>query len=213
MNNDTHVIMTSDTEWDPKCLDHDVDFDGINPPQRSGAAMDPDDDYGETAYSRTVSTEAYHASVFHQDIINASTYEDIVDHMVDYYHSYVVNTHSVAVPERDFNVRRPNFGWAPADIIKRTFDCTTQWAKMVERYPFRKHFKSRFPALNVPRRNEPVATDTVFSDTPAIVNGCRIAQLFVGHKTLVTDVYPMKNGSDFIRTLLDNGNGELWINS
>ena len=35
----------------------------------------------------------------------------------------------------------------------------------------KKHCKSPFPALNVSRRNEPVATDTVYSDTPAINNG------------------------------------------
>ena len=31
----------------------------------------------------------------------------------------------------------------------------------------RKHFKSRFPAFNIPRQSEEVATDTIFSDTPA----------------------------------------------
>ena len=34
--------------------------------------------------------------------------------------------------------------------------------------PCEKHLKSRNPALNIPRRHEPVATDTVFSDTPEV---------------------------------------------
>ena len=34
----------------------------------------------------------------------------------------------------------------------------------------KKHLKSRKPALNIPRRHEAVATDTVFSDTPAVDN-------------------------------------------
>ena len=55
----------------------------------------------------------------------------------------------------------------------------------------RKHFKSRFPAFNIPRRNEAVATDTIFSDTPAIDSGVTMAQLFVGKDTLVSDVYGM----------------------
>ena len=38
---------------------------------------------------------------------------------------------------------------------------------------------SRFPACNVMRRNEPVATDTVFSDTPAGDSGVTAAQIFV----------------------------------
>ena len=59
------------------------------------------------------------------------------------------------------------------------------------RLPLRKHFKSCFPGANVGRRNEPVAMDTYFSDTPAIGGALKMAQIFVGCKTLVTDVYPM----------------------
>ena len=54
----------------------------------------------------------------------------------------------------------------------------------------RKHFKSTFPAFNIPRRSEEVATDTIFSDTPAIDSGVTMAQIIVGKRTLVTDVYP-----------------------
>ena len=35
----------------------------------------------------------------------------------------------------------------------------------------KKHFMSRNPVFNIPRRHEPVSTDTVFSDTPAINDG------------------------------------------
>ena len=48
------------------------------------------------------------------------------------------------------------------------------------------HLKSRNPALNIPRRHEPVATDTVFSDTPAVDSGVKQAQVFVGRDTLVS---------------------------
>jgi hypothetical protein len=68
----------------------------------------------------------------------------------------------------------------------------------------RKHLKSRFPALNVPRRQEPVATDTLFSDTPAVDSGAKYAQLFVGKDTLVSDVYEMKSQKQFVNTLEDN---------
>jgi hypothetical protein len=68
----------------------------------------------------------------------------------------------------------------------------------------RKHYKLRFQAFNVSRRNEPVATDTVFLDTPAIDNGAIIAQIFVGRDTLVTDIYSMKSNKEFISTLEDN---------
>ena len=68
----------------------------------------------------------------------------------------------------------------------------------------RKHFKSRFPAFNIPRQSEEVATDTIFSDTPAIDSGVTMAQSFVGKITLVTDVYPLKSQKQFVNTIEDN---------
>jgi hypothetical protein len=67
-----------------------------------------------------------------------------------------------------------------------------------------KHFKSRFPLLNVHQRNEAVATNTIWLDTPAIDNGAKFAQLFVGCRSLVTDIYPMKTDKEFVNALEDN---------
>ena len=66
-----------------------------------------------------------------------------------------------------------------------------------------KHFKSPFPACNVHRRAEPLATDTVYSDTPALGSGFKSAQLFVGTTSLVTDVYGMSTTKQFVNTLQD----------
>ena len=78
----------------------------------------------------------------------------------------------------DYGAMRPYFGWAPADIVKFTLENTTQLAReSLYGHTLRKHYRTRFPALNVPRRHEPVATDTVFSDTPAIDNGAKHAQI------------------------------------
>lgn len=68
----------------------------------------------------------------------------------------------------------------------------------------KKCYKAANPALNVLRRDEPVATDTVYADTPAIDSGATSAQLFVGTQTLVLDVYGMKSDKEFINTLEDN---------
>ena len=68
----------------------------------------------------------------------------------------------------------------------------------------KKHLKSRNPALNIPRRHEAVATDTVFSGTPAVDSGVKQAQLFVGRDTQVADAYPMNSGKQFVNTLEDN---------
>ena len=68
----------------------------------------------------------------------------------------------------------------------------------------RKHFKSRFPVFNIPCRNEAVATDTIFSDTPAIDYGVTMHQNFVGKDFLVSDVCPMHSSKQFVNTLEDN---------
>ena len=75
---------------------------------------------------------------------------------------------------------------------------------MPNTFPMQKHLKSRNPALNIPRRHEPVTTDTVFSDTPAVDSGVKQAQVFVGTDTLVTDAYTMRSGNQFVNTLEDN---------
>ena len=72
---------------------------------------------------------------------------------------------------------------------------------LTQYFPYEKHLKSRNPTLNIPRRHELVATDTVLSDTPAVDSGVKQAQVFVGRGTLVADVYPMKSGKQFVNTL------------
>ena len=47
-------------------------------------------------------------------------------------------------------------------------------------FPIKRQLKSRNPALNVPMRHEAVATDTIYSDTPAMDSGVKLAQCFVG---------------------------------
>jgi hypothetical protein len=65
-------------------------------------------------------------------------------------------------------------------------------------------FKSPYPALNVHHLNKRIATDTVYSDTPAINSGHTYAQLFIGTESLVSDVEGMKTDKQFVNTLEDN---------
>ena len=98
----------------------------------------------------------------------------------------------------------PFFGWVNSDIVKQTIDKTTQLGVALDSFPMKRHLKSRNPALNVPGRHEPVATDTTFSHTPAVDSGVKQAQVFWGRDSLVADVYPMKSGKQFVNTLEDN---------
>ena len=112
--------------------------------------------------------------------------------------------HGIKTQPIDFEKLRPYFGWVNKYTIEKTCHKTTLWAVASTRYPMRKHFKSRFLAFNNSRRSEEVATDTIFSDTPAIDSGVTMAQSFRGKRTLVTDVYPLKSQEQFINTLEEN---------
>jgi hypothetical protein len=67
----------------------------------------------------------------------------------------------------------------------------------------RKCFKSPNHVVNVQRCDKPVATDTIQSDVPAIDGGEKYAQIFVGTKSLVTDVHGMKSPAQFPGILTD----------
>jgi hypothetical protein len=118
---------------------------------------------------------------------------------------YEVHSVQSSTTTTEYSLYLPHFGWSPVDIIQHTFNNTTQFAKSLHLHTdMCKHYKSRFPAFNVIQRNNPVATDTVYSDTAAINDGSKCAQLFVGRHSLVTDVYGMKTDCEFVNTLEHN---------
>ena len=120
-------------------------------------------------------------------------------------HVFRTYQHYVSHEIPDYKKFRPYFGWVNEDTVQKPMEQSTQWGvSLPNTFPMKKHLKSRNPALNIPRRHEAVATDTVFSDTPAVDSGVRQAQVFAGRDTLVADAYPMKSGKQFVNTLEDN---------
>ena len=120
-------------------------------------------------------------------------------------HVFRTTQHVVNNDIPDYEKLRPYFGWVMVDIVQKTIEQSTQLGVSISStLPMRTHLKSWNAALNIPRRHEPVATDTVFSDTPAVDSGVNQAQVFVGWDTLVVDAYPMKSGKQFVNTLEDN---------
>jgi hypothetical protein len=116
---------------------------------------------------------------------------------------YRAHEHQIIENQQDFAQLRPNFAWLPENVVKETFKNTTQYARMPMSTVLKKHYKSPFPALNVHRREEALATDTVYSNVPAVDSGVTIAQLFVGLTSTVCDVYPLKTKKAFVNTLQD----------
>ena len=188
-----NVIMTSDINWDPSQLDHNLDdyeqwFDAISELQ-DDPLTSLFDEFGN--YRKQV-------------LVNESTifHPSLEDHLIPTEEIlYQCHEREVIPKEPNYEKPRPYFGWLPINIIKRTFENTTQLARMLMSTILQKRYKLPFPALNVHRRNEPIATDTVYSDTPAIDCGYTSAQIFVGTEPMFTDVYGMKSDKQFVNTL------------
>jgi hypothetical protein len=93
--------------------------------------------------------------------------------------------------------------WMSADIIQKTFEYTTQYARLPTGTMLKKAFRSPHPALNVYRRNEDVACDIVYSNVPTIFDGSTAAIIFFGTSSKVTDVHGIKHDNQFANTLED----------
>src|SRR5688500_7650007 len=107
----------------------------------------------------------------------------------DYNNVLQLYNQNVMPSKNDYESYRPKLAWLPADVIKNTFEWTTQFYRMPMGPHLKKRCKSPFPACNVHRCDEPVATDTVYSNTPAIDSRITAAQFFVGTESIVCDVY------------------------
>ena len=181
-----HMLLTGPHEWDPSVLDY------IHPTTTGDPTWAPDPSQHSANDPRIDEFGNFKGRVHH-------TLTHFPDHSHIAQHKHAIKTQPI-----DFEKFRPYLGWVNKHTIKKTFNKTTQWAVASTRYPMRKHFKSRFPVFNIPRRSEEVATDTIFSDTPAIDSGTTMAQIYVGKGPLVTDVYPLKSQKQFVNTLEDN---------
>ena len=109
---------------------------------------------------------------------------------------------TVTKEEPDWTWMRECLAWKPLEVVKKTFEHTTQLAKNVLRLPMRQHFKSRFPGLNRRRLNETYSTDTLFASIPSI-GGQTCAQIFVGKQSQFTALYGMRSESSGVQALED----------
>ena len=92
---------------------------------------------------------------------------------------------SLKPTEENFPKLSRFFGGATQETIKKTLEATTQLGRIAATQGMKIYARRKAPnpALNIPRRNEPVATDTIYSHTPAVDNGSTAAQFFVGRKS------------------------------
>ena len=179
-----HVIMTSDEKWDPSIFDNNPD------------PLDESPDEGTDEYDPEL-------EIFTCLLDIADELKEPETPLLSVMRNFVNNKNP------DYEKLRPYFGWVPAKRIRETLKNTTQWYKAEARFPLRKHYKTRFPAANVDRLNEKVATDTLISNTPALDDGimghggATMAQIYVGCTSQITEGYPMSSESQMHSTLMD----------
>ena len=223
-----HVFLTAEAEWDPTVVDHEFQDDepwGDDDPNTSkNQSLSLFDEFGNYRNRYIVQF-----TDFFERHEGSTNIEDVIDQCVYYSHApevdnlvfYDAHEHEIdgdadeanSVPtiiprvttkrEPDYASLRPLFGWLSPDIIKKTFENTTQYARIPTGTLLKKTFKSPNPALNVARRNEAVACDIVYSDTPAVNDGSTAAVMFVGLDSQVTDIYGIKTDKQFVNTLED----------
>ena len=123
-------------------------------------------------------------------------------------HAYL---HDSNPAEEDWKTFRPYFGWQSEQVIKNTYKVPSRFGGTIPQHDYlKKNFKSRNPVFNIPRRNEHVTTNTIFSDTSTINDGITMTQFFDGQDTLVCDAYGIQSQKQFINTLYDiSDSGEL----
>ena len=128
LNTYPHVLLTGPHEWVPSVLDYTHPTTSGDPtwapdPSLLGAHDPRIDEFGN-----------FKGRVQHTLISPLAQHK-----------------HAITPQPIDFERLRPYFGWVNKHTIEKTFHKTTQWAVASTRYPMRKHFKSRFPAFNIPR--------------------------------------------------------------
>ena len=137
------------------------------------------------------------------EIMLIELYKFLTYLMIHPAHNLSGNKCALTHTHTDYEKLMPYVCWVNTDVVKQTLGQTTQWGVAIASFPMKRQFKSRNHPLDVPRRHVSVATDTIFSDTPAVDSGIKQAQVFVGRDFLVADVYSMKSGKQFVNTLED----------
>jgi hypothetical protein len=186
------------------------------------------DEFGNYCHTVTVQYASYyhrHSTGSIEDVIDQCVYDaqhsenpifyDAFEHHVEDIDVFDPDTFTLKIDPRtvatkppDYELLRPFFGWFSADTIKHTLEHTTQYARLPSGTLLHCTFKSPNPALNVSRRNEPVACDIVYADVPAVDNGSTAAVIFAGLDTQVTDIYGIKTDKSLStpsKTTSDNG--------
>ena len=177
-NTSDHIVLTSDTEWNPCVLDGGGDHDKL---EATLLHMHKNGSYSES----------------NDNILDNMNLNKLLS-------TYISNLNESQSSLRDYDASRQHFLKVLTDVIRKTIGSAMQYAQsswIIEN--IRNTIKSPFSALNMHRRHESVATDTIFSDTPAIDDGATCAQLFIGLTSKYCEAIGMKIDGELVSALMD----------
>jgi hypothetical protein len=116
-----HIVLTSDVEWDPTTYDKDIDnLNDFHDPSEDDHENYHFDQHGEYRHW-TVATHNTRTEDEFYDACKFLDFDDQVDKLMDALHPelvssiYSINSSEVTKVSPKFDLRRPLFGWAPAD--------------------------------------------------------------------------------------------------
>ena len=187
-----HVVWTRDSDWDPAIFDHDFDegseewYDAMMD-HAENPHWELFDDFGNYRKRQAVIVKEHYVD----EVLNEGS---VVDRCIRYVNQADLNEHKaqpearqVKPGERDWETLRRFFGSASIDLVEKTFQVTMQMGRLSNAIHLKKHYHSPNPALNMRRHQEPVTTDFVYADVPAVDDGSMGAQIFVGTESEVCD--------------------------
>ena len=124
-------LLTEDKDWDPSVLEHTLSDDDQWFDAVSDLQDDPStnlfDEFGN--YCKRVTVQESDQFFDTEQEFRSET--ELVDECIllhNYLLLYEVNECTVVNKEPDYSSMLPYFGWLPVDVIKKTFEQTTQYA-------------------------------------------------------------------------------------
>eukprot|EP00984_Skeletonema_dohrnii_P035619 scaffold35616_cov172-Skeletonema_dohrnii-CCMP3373.AAC.1 len=129
-------------------------------------------------------------------------------HEVNEFGESLLNRYAANVVDRrdiptDFESLRQFFLFAPREVVQHTFHSTTRYYEHIPAVNrIRETIRTHFPAANVDRRHELVASDTIFFDVDC-GGGVTCAQFFIGRRSYFMSIYGMRSDGEFINALED----------
>ena len=222
-----HVNMTSEQPWDPRLYDNYIDPKSNQYKQANPANMHllPYDEYnvkGEYIGVHATRINDNHRpfkfwlhelDYYHKETVYRCAHAAVTRNRgltdTEIIQAYNTEISANSMPRThipsdvDYEHMKPYFAWIPSNLIKKTFENSTQYGYMPTSPDGNlfKRWKSPNPAMNIFRLQDDLLTDKIHSNTPALEGGFKDAQIFFGRKSHIIHVESISKTKSFLRCI------------